>query len=297
MRRGARATSHRTARSPAAGRAPALALALAWVVALGGGSVARAGSPSADAQAAASASAPPSATAAAPASAADTDATARVRRAVAALRADPLLPGRHQERVLRFKDDAASAPQRSDDTGLLRWLGHLGDAIAGAGRLLVWGLGATVVAILLVTLRRLLAARADAARHAVASRSAVQRVGVLYVRPESLPEDVGATAWRLWTQGDADGALSLLYRGALSCLIHRHGVPILASSTEGECLRLARAHLAPAALEGLGDLVAAWQSHTYAGDPPATATVDALCRTFDTLLAPAGPAATPGSAP
>lgn len=287
MRRGARATSPPTERSPAAGRAPVFALALMGVLALSGGSVARAGSPSSDTRAAASASA----------SASDTDATARVRRAVAALRADPLLPGRHKQRVLRFKDDAASAPARSADTGLLRWLGHLGDAIASAGRLLVWGLGAAVVAILLVTLRRLLAARADAARHAASSRSAVQRVGALDVRPESLPEDVGATAWRRWAQGDADGALSLLYRGALSRLIHRHGVPILASSTEGECLRLASARLAPAALDWLGDLVAAWQSHTYAGDPPATATVDALCRTFDTRLAPAGPAAAPGSGP
>ena len=57
-------------------------------------------------------------------------------------------------------------------------------------------------------------------------------------RRKTLPPDVGAAAAALARAGRLREALSLLYRGALSELVHRRGVRLLASHTEGDVLRL-----------------------------------------------------------
>ncbi|MGC4081481.1 MAG: hypothetical protein QM736_05030 [Vicinamibacterales bacterium] len=58
----------------------------------------------------------------------------------------------------------------------------------------------------------------------------------LDIRPESLPADVGAAARDLWERGEHRQAMALLYRAALSRLVHVHRVPVRDSSTEGDCL-------------------------------------------------------------
>lgn len=55
------------------------------------------------------------------------------------------------------------------------------------------------------------------------------------LRPESLPEDIGATCERLLKEGNKRGALSLLYRGTLSKLITFEKLEINSSYTENEC--------------------------------------------------------------
>ena len=57
--------------------------------------------------------------------------------------------------------------------------------------------------------------------------------------PEKLPPDVAAAAAALAREGRLREALGLLYRGALSELVHKRGVQLLASHTEGEAVRLA----------------------------------------------------------
>ncbi|HUG23118.1 DUF4129 domain-containing protein, partial [Piscinibacter sp.] len=84
--------------------------------------------------------------------------------------------------------------------------------------------------------------------------------------------------------GDARGALSLLYRGALSRLVHLHAAPIRAASTEGECLALARGRLPDNAAAYVEQLVAAWQLAVYGARLPAQAQGLALCDDFDAQL-------------
>ncbi|HKY01892.1 MAG TPA: hypothetical protein VJM53_05010, partial [Burkholderiales bacterium] len=62
----------------------------------------------------------------------------------------------------------------------------------------------------------------------------------LELKPESLPDDVAATASALLHNGKIREALSLLYRGALSALVHRKQVRLSEGDTEGDCLRAAR---------------------------------------------------------
>jgi hypothetical protein len=111
-------------------------------------------------------------------------------------------------------------------------------------------------------------------------------VGTLDVRPESLPDRIGAAAQVLWLQGRHRSALSLLYRGALSRLIHGYAVPIRAAHTEAECLTLAQKGLAAEQRGFLGELVRVWQLAVYGARNPDDNRVLELCKDFDRILDP-----------
>jgi hypothetical protein len=115
----------------------------------------------------------------------------------------------------------------------------------------------------------------------------------LDIRPESLPDDIGAAARALWDRGQHRASLALLYRGLLSRLAHVHRAPIRDSTTEGDCIELASHHLAPAARGYVMRLVRTWQVMVYAQQPVVDETVHALCNDFSAALARRG-AATPG---
>ena len=201
-----------------------------------------------------------------------------VADAVAAVRADPNLGGPRTERQLRLKPDDGSKKRRTEPAAawmieLLRWMSE-------AGRGLVWLLGAIAVALLLVTAWRWMRVRAEAdARRAAALPPS--HVHDLDIRPDSLPDDIAGSARAQWRRGEQRAALSLLYRGALSQLVHRHGVAIRGASTEGECAALARTALPPAAAAYFERLVGAWQVAVYAARWPDEASVAALFDGFD----------------
>jgi hypothetical protein len=256
--------------------------ALAAVLACGAASVAQGQDGAADAVLAASA---PAASAAAVASDPRAD---RIQAAVDKLRDDPLLSGKHKEHTLHWK--ASDAPEKKKpDASLLEWIAALGRFLSDTSRFLLWGIGLVLVALLLVSARHLVQLRGF--RRRAAAASAVSHVRDLDVRPESLPDDVGAAAWTLWQAGQVPAALSLLYRGALSRLIHRFRVPITASATEGECLDLARGRLEPGALRYVTQVVRAWEANIYGGRALSTAMGEALCSGFAQRL-DAAPAAT-----
>ena len=232
------------------------------------------------------------AAASAPASAASVSAdprAARVEAATAQLRADPLLSGRHKEHTLRWKSDTSRERRKpADDSAFLAWMAAFARFLNDTSRFLLWGIVAVLVALALVSARRFIELRAF--RRRAAAESAVSHVRDLDVRPASLPDDVGAAAWALWQAGQVPAALSLLYRGALSRLIHRFEVPITASATEGECLALARGRLAPEALRYVTQVVRAWEANTYGGRALSLAMGEALCGGFATRLDAASPA-------
>ena len=98
----------------------------------------------------------------------------------------------------------------------------------------------------------------------------------LDLRPESLPDDIPAAARALLANGDMRGALALLYRGALSMLVHERDVHISIGDTEGDCVRLVT-KLGPAALAMYFEsLVQAWGLVAYGGRKPETLEVTRL---------------------
>lgn len=217
-----------------------------------------------------------------------------VQQALDTVRQHPDLGGRKREKTLRLRPaDQDKKDRKKDDAASgLDWLRDLVRWLADASRVLVWVVGAVLVALLLVGLRRWVQVRGGFAR---APRPTLpSHVQSLDIRPASLPADIGAAAARLWERGEQRQALSLLYRGALSRLVHAHGVAIRAASTEGECVALARGRLEAPRGAFFARLVAAWQLAVYGGRMPADEQALALCREFEQQLPPAAPA---GAAP
>jgi hypothetical protein len=115
---------------------------------------------------------------------------------------------------------------------------------------------------------------------AARSRAVLRPPDVLFgmeVTPQSLPEDISGTAARLAGEGRLREALSLLYRGALSALVHRHSLALSEGQTEDDCVRAARDRLTPASSQYFATLVANWQRTAYAARPPGSDAVAQLC--------------------
>jgi Domain of unknown function (DUF4129) len=214
---------------------------------------------------------------------------AAVEAAASAVRADPDLGGVNKLRTWRFRknDDDRDRPVPPP-----LWLRELAGWLAEGGRGLMWLLGAAALAVLVVTARRWLTLGGSAAERRGARLPS--HVRELDIRPESLPADIGAAVRELWLAGERRAALSLLYRGALSRLVHSYAVAIGDASTEGDCIRLARAALPAPRSDFVTALVDAWQLAVYGGRPLASEHVLRLCADFDRFL-PALAAPAPGS--
>lgn len=209
-----------------------------------------------------------------------------VERAASVVRQHPDLGGKRKTSTLRMRE--VDKPKKDEKSSSWDWLVKLGRWLSETARVLMWIGGMIAIALLLVGLRRWLQVRKGLAHaHRAPLPSHVQS---LDIRPDSLPPDIGAAAAALWQQGEHRAALSLLYRGALSRLVHAHAVPIGAASTEGECVELAGQRLDARRSAFFARLVVAWQLAVYGARLPDTPHAIALCRDFDVHLAEAGQA-------
>lgn len=202
-----------------------------------------------------------------------------VQQAVSTARAHPDLGGQATIHTLRWRD--REQPQR-EDAATLKWLRELVRWLSESARLLVWTAGALLVAFFLLRVWRWMQVRGGllpAGRAVLPSH-----VQSLDIRPESLPDAIGAAAAQLWQRGEQRAALSLLYRGALSRLVHGYQLPIRAASTEGECVALARGRLDAQRGAFFAQLVQAWQLAVYGARLPGAEQALALCRDFDQQL-------------
>jgi hypothetical protein len=200
-----------------------------------------------------------------------------VRAAAAKLRADPNLGGTRKIRSLRRT--APRAPDRPQNPP--PWIEGLFEYLGQTGSLLLWVVGAIAAALAVLWTYRTYRARTRAPE--ALAVPAVARVGELDIRPESLPPDIGAAALALAEAGKTREALSLLYRGALSRAVHRFGIAIGESYTEGEALNAVGARLDPTRLSYFSDLVGIWRRTVYAGEALSGDPVRHLCRGFAAL--------------
>lgn len=215
----------------------------------------------------------------------------QVAAAADAVHKDPLLGSPKTARTLRWKPgDKPPEPKPPS----MPWLVDLVRWMAESARVLMWLLGAAAVGVLLVYLRRWLRLRAE--ESGGGAFVLPSHVRDLDIRPESLPDDIGLAARALWLRGEQRAALSLLYRGALSRLVHGHAVPIRAASTEGECVHIASRTLPEASSAFFAQLVGAWQIAVYGAHTPETASVLALCDEFERRLPAAAPSPAAGGA-
>jgi hypothetical protein len=222
---------------------------------------------------------------------------AEITAAIQEVRKDPKLADVRKIKSLRWVDDDEKKPEKKSQwqwlTRLLEWIGNLFAMLVGSGRVLFWIVLAVLAGLLLVYLWRL--ARGLGLGERSSRIEAPSFVRDLDIRPESLPEDIGAEARRLWDDGEHRGALALLYRGLLSRLVHAYRVPIRDSSTEGDCITLASRHLDNEERKlYVSSLVRVWQRAVYGGETIPSETVYTLCDEFSRAMDPP-PTAAPGS--
>lgn len=219
----------------------------------------------------------------------DVPAREEVRKALDKVANDPNLAAERTVNILRWK---RAEPATGEPwwwrwaNGIAGWVRGFFGWLAESGRLVVWVIGAFAAALLGLYIARLVRTRGlpSVPKPFVAP----SHVRDLDIRPESLPGDVGAAALALWARGEQRTALALLYRGLLSRLVHEHAVPIRASSTEGECLTLARPRLTQPSARYAERLVETWGAAVYGSLAPAEGVVQALCREFAAALDPKG---------
>ncbi len=204
----------------------------------------------------------------------------QIQSALARVKADPNVATARKIHTLRWAKP--SDPDSTEMPQWIQWIMGLFAWLAQSSRFVWWVAAAVLAGLLVVYLVRLVWARGlprPAGRF-----TAPSHVRDLDIRPESLPADVGGAARELWEGGGHRAALALLYRGLLSRLAHVHGVPIRASSTEGDCLALAARYLNEARQDYASRLVLIWQRAVYGAEDVETDAVLRLCSGFAAAL-------------
>ena len=215
-----------------------------------------------------------------------------ITEAVEKLKADPNLASERTTRILRWVNSDDPEPPKEPGSWV-EWLKDLLRWIADSSRLIVWLIVAAFAAVLVLFVFRFLR---QIGPNAAARRFEVPtHVQDLDIRPESLPDDVGAEALALWQRGEHRAALSLLYRGLLSRLAHGHGLAIRHSTTENDCIDLATKHLTLDSGAYVSRLVRMWQLAVYGGHEPTMSDVQSVCADFAAALAPPVAQETPAS--
>lgn len=170
------------------------------------------------------------------------------------------------------RDDSASSSWLGNwADALSHWLEMLGNLFAQIGRVGGWILLAIVAVLLIAVLARF--GWRPAPRRRPPPPAALAGFDI---RPQSLPDDIPATARQYLQTGDVRGALSLLFRGALSRLAHQEHVPFSRGDTEGDCLVKVRTHT-PARSAFMARLLGCWQGLAYAHRIVGHSEVETLC--------------------
>ena len=157
----------------------------------------------------------------------------------------------HQQetkRGWRLKNITEEEPESTNDSwaaDFLQWLYDWSNKLhpfqqgmAVVLEVLLWMILAIVVVYLLYFYRKHFASLLTVIHSGTPKPPAPDELAGMDVRPESLPDDVPATAEALWHDGDHRAAMGLLYRASLSRLIHAFSVPLTCGHTEQECVAL-----------------------------------------------------------
>lgn len=105
----------------------------------------------------------------------------------------------------------------------------------------------------------------------------LSKVFDLDIRPETLPVDIPGAAKAMLQQGKKREAMSLLYRGALSRLVHQHGMTIQSSATENQCVSQVTVEQPEHRSTGFTRLTSLWLRTAYAQVPPDNQDLNDIC--------------------
>jgi hypothetical protein len=203
----------------------------------------------------------------------------QVRETIDEILADAAF-GRDEEKSRWEYDGEIPKNDSPEDNPFLQWMEGMARGLAAFSELLLWLAGGGLLAYLIywfINNRDLnLLGRGDSRN----GRVIPTQIAGLDLRPESLPDDPAAEAERLIGLGDYRAALGLLYRSALSALVHRHTLEIPEGATEGECRQLVERHLGQPLDVTFSGLTRLWQRQAYGHTTPSREEALALCQAW-----------------
>ncbi|MBA56110.1 MAG: hypothetical protein CMK89_16790 [Pseudomonadales bacterium] len=161
--------------------------------------------------------------------------------------------------------------------GISDWYG----VIVSILEALLWGLVIAVFAYLIYRFRGIKAP--DLSFGKEAKPPPPSHLFGLELNQENLPEDVIDAAQSLWQQQQFRQALSLLYRAALTFLIHERHLPLNSSHTEQECMRLCLQHEPQQRGQFFQQLTRHWIALAYAHQPLSDEEFTALCAAWSSF--------------
>jgi len=183
----------------------------------------------------------------------------------------------YEREAMRWQSRNPDQPrEKSQDDPKALW--GIGYALARAAEVLLWGIAIAAALYALWYLARMLPRGREPAPEPYRPPPALFGMALA---PETLPPDVAAAAVALAREGKLREALSLLYRGALSNLVHKRGVQLLPGHTEAEVLSLSGREIR----SYLETLVAAWRLCAYARRNPAPADIERLAQGYQGAFA------------
>jgi hypothetical protein len=231
---------------------------------------------------------PAKASAAPPDAPRDTEA----RRIARELFADPVFGDTRERTRWRLRERERDDGEPPD----LPWLESVVEAVARLIQFVGWlGIAAILIAIMVVIARWF--ARGERSR--APPRAPPAELFGLAIAPDSLPADIEAAALAACRDGDARLALSLIYRGALSVLVHGRGIRIAAGAVEADVLRAARGVLTTGAAAWFAQVLEQWIAVAWARQPPDLGRITTLAGDYNRQFMPPPPAeaAAPPGAP
>ena len=181
--------------------------------------------------------------------------------------ADKDFGGKRSSEQWQLKDFKFDTPD-DDPSADLSWLEDVIRALANVMEVLLWAGLILLVIFLIFRISRMV--NPDAFKTDRSSRVVPAVISGLDIRPESLPDDVAATARQLWLDGKYRDAMSLLYRGTVSSLVHSYDVELTEGATEGDVLVSAESRLRSETHQFLDQITRLWQSIAYAHRQPDT---------------------------
>ena len=197
-------------------------------------------------------------------------------------------PFKNPESVTRYRfgDDPANTAKEEPPGEAPQWLktllgwldGQHFNALATIIEVLLWGTLIAALGWLIWRYREFLQAFVSRrpALPARAKRPAPQQAFGLDLNRDSLPDDIAAHAEQLW-QSQPRAALSLLYRGLLSHLLHDFDLTLKAADTENQVLARVEQLQRPELLAFSRTLTAHWQNMAYGHRVPAVHLQQELC--------------------
>ena len=197
-------------------------------------------------------------------------------------------PFKNPESVTRYRfgDDPANTAKEEQPGEAPQWLktllgwldGQHFNALATIIEVLLWGTLIAALGWLIWRYREFLQAFVSRrpALPARAKRPAPQQAFGLDLNRDSLPDDIAAHAEQLW-QSQPRAALSLLYRGLLSHLLHDFDLTLKAADTENQVLARVEQLQRPELLAFSRTLTTHWQNMAYGHRVPAVHLQQQLC--------------------